>query len=79
MNGWSSKSGITHDLHNERTKLLATFFNYVVTGFMVVGFITPLVGQQLATAGRFLLIMVWLIFAAGFQQDARLILGGIKS
>lgn len=65
-------------IHNERTKLTATWVNNLGAAFVVAGFIAPAVSGQLDGAGRFVVALVWIGIGYGLHSLARAILGGLE-
>ncbi len=67
-----------HTIHNEQTKLTATWLNNLAAAFAVAGFVAPAVSGQLDGAGRFVLALIWIGIGAGLHALARKVLKGLR-
>jgi hypothetical protein len=65
-------------IHNERTKLLATVVNNLAVAFAVAGFVAPAASGQLVGVGPFIVAVAWLGIGAGLHSLALAILGGLN-
>jgi MFS-type transporter involved in bile tolerance (Atg22 family) len=79
-------SGVTDEeraIHNERTKLVATYFNNLAVALIAVGALAPLVGRvvgssALHAAFLFLLAAVCILASIALHYSARRTLGRLK-
>lgn len=68
-------------IHNERTKLTATWLNSIAAAAVAVGAIAPSITAAAGTISPLLaagLAMFWLFVGAGLHFSARAILGRLK-
>lgn len=69
---------IEDQVRKERIKLSAAFMNNIATAFVVVGFVSPLLTVQIATAGRFLVSLGCTIVGVVIHGAARHYLEGLE-
>ncbi|MGD0109226.1 MAG: hypothetical protein ABSC06_35090 [Rhodopila sp.] len=63
-------------IHNERTKLLATALNNIGVGAILAGIVTPMIRGDINAVASF---VVWLVIGLDFLWLAYIVLGRLRA
>lgn len=66
-------------LHNERTKLLATALNNLALAIIVVGFVAPAISGQLHGGGQAAATLAWISGGIILHFFAQTVLGSLRT